>query len=412
MLLLEYLQRPREQNVWVEFRLLCSGELHPKHFQGNWRKSDGARLLLWSTPDVQMPCDLLVAAQPFDYYPQELALRFGGVVETNARQLYGPAGVHEASVRTLNGDREIASDIAALLTLLTRRLITVAARVREVHSDTSIPVSLRDFPVPTVLSTRPSYWAPRPVTVITSFDGVRYKNNQPAPRPFDTERIFSVLRSLPSLSAADAIVRCARNYALGMELIDNRFQIAYQHLITAIETVAGDAFKTWRPTDAEIVVHYSKLIASAKAAGLSDDAAHQLALAAGRDNPWSRRKFKKFLHEFVADSVFDSDDDLFLVPTEFIPSRETFDKRLNDIYGTRSGASHDGRSFPPTASVGMSDWLPIEAAQDFAPGRIPFPPVGWFERAVNSAINNYIDVCLAEKSVSSPTVSKSTVNPQ
>jgi hypothetical protein len=130
----------------VEYRLLCSGMLYPAHFVGDWSHSDVARILL------RLPVDLLVASQPYEAYPQELALRFfvRDVTETVGR-------VHRTSLP----DGEIASDLAALLTVLCRRLITVSAKLRQRHHASAGTKTLEEYPIPVVTTVGLSHWKPR-----------------------------------------------------------------------------------------------------------------------------------------------------------------------------------------------------------------------------------------------------------
>src|SRR5438309_521706 len=118
MHILDFLKDAREESkadedsVRVEYRLVCSGTLYPADFRGDWSKSDVARILL------RQPAELLVASRPYDDYPQELVLRFVAPLVTEKEG--NSSHVHHS-------DQEIASDLAALLTLLCRRLITVSA---------------------------------------------------------------------------------------------------------------------------------------------------------------------------------------------------------------------------------------------------------------------------------------------
>lgn len=380
MYFLNHLKHSVARHVEVEYRLLCSGELYPANIMGDWRKSDGARLLL------REPFQLIVASQPYDDYPQELALRFTTqFVEEASKSSDGKLG----TIQHFLPDREIAADFAAILSLLCRRLITVSCKVRERYSDATTPPPLWDWPIPLVTTTKQVYWKPRPADLVYHPDGITYKDNQPAPRPFDAAGLSETLRLLRSLPTAEAIVRCARRYALGMELIDTRWEIAYQHLISAAETIAGDALAGWTPDDAAKVASKSELVKAAMKEGLPAEAANRLAIEASADNPWSRRKFKKFLLDHTDDSVF-ADDDLFLVPEFIRPKKDDFEKHLNDVYDLRSGASHSGKSFPPSASIGPSAMIPTAATHEVLLGKRPFPPIGWFERVVNNAICNYI----------------------
>src|SRR6266851_3737643 len=179
MQLLNYLRKPIEEgrqpadalvkdDVLVEYRLICSGTLFPARFLGEWSKSDRARILL------QSPAHLLVASQPYDAYPQELALRFSVSMlteqEGNSYHSYYP-------------DPEIASDLAALLTLLCRRLITVSVRVRQQFLTPGppgpfppTPSLLLDYPSPAVTTAKNVHWAPRPIEFLYGREGVQVKN--------------------------------------------------------------------------------------------------------------------------------------------------------------------------------------------------------------------------------------------
>ena len=134
-----------EDSVQVEYRLLCSGMFYPNHFLGDWSKSDGARILL------QLPIQLLVASRPYEEYPQELVLRF---VSSMVHETEG--NVHHS----FHADPEIASDVAALLTLLCRRLVTVSGKVREQYKTVHVPAILADFPIPAVTTMKMSVTVP------------------------------------------------------------------------------------------------------------------------------------------------------------------------------------------------------------------------------------------------------------
>ena len=175
--------RLEKDSVRVEYRLLCSGMLYPSHFMGDWSMSDGARILL------SMPVELLVASRPYDDYPQELVLRFVAhlVRETDgiSTHLYYP-------------DEEIASDLAALLTMLCRRLVTVGPRS---VSSTTPPLFLPSLQISrsALLRLRMAYWNPRPIDVCYGRDGVQYKSYHPTNVAFDSPHAMHVLSLLPKL---------------------------------------------------------------------------------------------------------------------------------------------------------------------------------------------------------------------
>jgi hypothetical protein len=156
---LRYLKDPDRANkaagsVSFEYRLLCSGTIHRKII-GDWLKSDVARLLL--TP----PLMLYAAGRPIDDYPAELVLSFGVELVTEAT----------GSMTTMFfPDSEIAWDLAALLTLLCRRLITVSGKCMERHPE---PYRFGPgyTPLPVIKAFRRVYWPPLPFSVLTSSEG-------------------------------------------------------------------------------------------------------------------------------------------------------------------------------------------------------------------------------------------------
>src|SRR3990172_5564515 len=121
--------------VSFEYRLLCSGELYNSRvLTADWRKSDATRILFRGA------FSLVVCSHPFHDYPQELCLRLSApsVIES-----------HGAAISMFFPDEDIARDLAALLSLFLRRLITVAGKVRELHPRRyqEEPDLLLDFPV-------------------------------------------------------------------------------------------------------------------------------------------------------------------------------------------------------------------------------------------------------------------------
>ena len=76
MYILEFLKgqktdQSNDQVITCEYRLLCSGEIYNGDVETfEWRKSTASRLILTS------PLSVIATIQPFNNYPQELALRF------------------------------------------------------------------------------------------------------------------------------------------------------------------------------------------------------------------------------------------------------------------------------------------------------------------------------------------------
>ncbi len=325
-------------SVRVEYRLICSGMFYPGHFQGDWSKSDGARILL------RLPIELLVASRPYDDYPQELVLRF--VVP----QVTEPEG---SVSRSYHPDLEIASDIAALLTLLCRRLVTVSTKIREQYDSTHVPPILADYPIPTVTTMRMSYWKERPFQFLYGLKDVKVKSYQPPPVPFDSTGIMQTLLALPKLNLASAFVRAARLYALAMERIESQPETCYQLFISAAETMAGAVLKNWEPdTDGKIASKSGLVSFAMKKEGLSKDVADRLALEACKGNPWSGKKFKKFLLDNLDRDAIKGEDDLFIVPDYLCPSENDVERRWTKCTGHEAELHTAGNLTQPAPSSG------------------------------------------------------------
>lgn len=366
-----------KDSVRVEYRLICSGMFYPAGFLADWSHSDVARILL------SLPVELLVASHPYDSYPQELVLRFVVplVQETDGKvsSLYHP-------------DQEIASDLAALITLLCRRLVTVAVKAREQYHDPRIPPILADCPIAAATTARLSYWARRPMHFLYGLEGVQVQSYHPPPQPFDSGGIIGILLALPKSPIAPAILRAARLYALAMELIESQAETCYQLFISAVETMAGAVLEGWEPdTESKVAAKGGLVSYAMKKERLCREAAERLALEASRGNPWSSRKFKKFLLDNLNREAIRTEDKLFIVPQEFCPKDDAeIERTLGEVYRIRSGVTHSGLPYPDSAPIGPSPTAPFKAWSALFTKEHPFPPIGWFERVVNNAICNYL----------------------
>jgi hypothetical protein len=348
--IVKFEQRLDENSVRVEYRLICSGMFYPGHFLGDWSKSDGARILLG------LPVELLVASRPYDDYPQELVLRF---VTPLVQEREGVVS------RSYHPDSDIASDFAALLTLLCRRLVTVSAKIREQYECADVPPILADYPIPAVTTMRMSNWNERPLEFLYGLKDVKVKSYHPPHLPFDSAGIMQTLLTLPKLNVASAIVRAARLYATAMERIESQPEACYQLFISAVETMAGAVLEDWEPDSVGKIASKGGLVSYViKKEGLCRDVAERIALEACKDNPWSGRKFKKFLLDNLDREAIKGKDDLFIVPDYFCPSETEIEKALDEVYRTRSGATHAGHVYPASAAIGPSSRMSVEAFDD------------------------------------------------
>jgi hypothetical protein len=381
MHVLEYLADPKcekkpEESIYAEYRLLCSGTLH-QHCLGDYSKSEKARILL------DEPLLLFVVSRPFDDYPLELALQL--TVAHVEEKVETRTGIH---IHGYHPDDEVVRDLAALLSLLCRRLITVSGKANERYADhRHVLFNHQPFPLPLATSMRKVFWRPHPLTVITSLEGQEIRDYNPRPKPVDARRLTELLLGLPTLPHAKSLVASCRLYALGLELIHERPDVAYQMLISSVETIANGTLRSFQPPDDAKVEHQKAVYDLACSLELGEGTARNLAIEACRREWWATKKFKKFLMDNLAEPLWTEQDELFhRMCQDEMPKREEFERTLGKIYNARSKATHEGQPFPVTAFYTGGPAIAMRAASVLFGTESPFPPVVWFERVVNSAL--------------------------
>jgi hypothetical protein len=242
------------------------------------------------------------------------------------------------------------------------------------------------------------YWPPLPATVITSIDGQEIHDNNPPPLAVDPTALTALLTGLPRAQYAESIVASARLYALALELIREQPDLSYQLLISAVETIANEALRSFQPDDDEKVQHQRVVFDLVKNLGIEDEAARKVAIAACKREHWATRKFKKFLTDNIDESIWDSEDDLFKILPKLIPVRDQFQKTLGNIYDARSKATHFGREFPASGTHAGGPMIPVRLVASLWGSEPIFPPVVWLERVVNSAIRRFWERSIAQSS--------------
>ena len=375
MYLLKHLAKQNAITVEVEYRLVCSGCLTPANIAGDPTRSDVARILL------REPFTLLVASRPYDRYPQELVMRFSTEYITEPDGPYSHSFFPHA---------EIARDVAALLSLYCRRLVTVFGNVRERYSDPHLPPALGDWPTEIASLPPAASWAVRPASVVYGIRGDKVTEYQPPTVEFDAPTFSRLLNFLPQWDLSAELIRAARLYTLALELIETRFSVAYLLLVSAAETVAGAALKDDSPDEAVKKKRFSRVRDAAIKVGCSEDAADQVMLAAAEGERWATWKFVKFLMGNVDTAELARQDEVMMTPPELCPAASEVEPALKHIYRARSGASHAGKEWPIAAQVGPNMNVPLRAFADVMNEKAGFPPIGWFERVVQSAIMRFV----------------------
>jgi hypothetical protein len=198
-----------------------------------------------------------------------------------------------------------------------------------------------------------------------------------------------MLTGLPNASYAESIVASARLYALALELIREQPDLSYQLLISAVETIANEALNTLQPDDDEKVQFKWPVYKLAKEFGMDDVAARKMTIEACKGENWATRKFKTFVTDNLDESIWSTEDDLFQPLPNWALQRGDLQKALGQIYSARSKATHLGEPFPVTASYAGGPKLSLGLFASIFGNQTPFPPIAWFERAVNSAIRGF-----------------------
>jgi hypothetical protein len=386
MYVLDYLAgrfgSPSDRNAIVtEYRLLCSGELYNSRvLTFDWRKSDATRNLL---SDL---CPLSVVSRPFDDYPQELSLRVAApesVIESK--------GISSIIRRP---DDDIARDISALLTLFLRRLITVFAKPLITYPHDPFhrideSVCPYDWSAPIANHAIPIAWKKKPAQIGWGMGGLEsFFDPNPSPLGVDSVALLRKFGAVAQIKHKENFVRAARLYAEAMRLIGEWPDVAYQRLISSIETIASEVCSA--PSRQDIIQSKSPLVEHAERKGLAKEDAEELAVFASKDNPWTSRKFRTFIKNMCDDTLWE-EDTVFKVPSSFLPTREKFDAALKTISRTRGAALHSGHGYGASVGVGTTSGIPVEAFHESLSGGPDIPPVTWFERVVNLALNRYLE---------------------
>jgi hypothetical protein len=188
----------------------------------------------------------------------------------------------------------------------------------------------------------------------------------------------------------EEIIHACRLYKAALEFIESRPDIAYQLLISTVETMAGVALREYEPDEAVRLRTKRSVLEKAQKYGLGEEQAKALALEASQGITWLRQKFKKFLLDNVSPDEIDGEDPVFPFWSFLRPARENFERALGEIYDARSGNLHRGYPFPRWVGLGTNpttDPRNVPTA-GLAPNEVP--PVTWFERVVSTAARRYL----------------------
>jgi hypothetical protein len=195
---------------------------------------------------------------------------------------------------------------------------------------------------------------------------------------------------LPTLTNAEEIIHASRLYRTALELIESRPDIAYQLLISTVETLANVALAGYEPEDSNKIETKRQVRKQALSYGLSEEQANHLALLACQGMSWSKRKFKKFLIDHVSETALAEKNRVFLVLPNLCPPPKSLETTLARIYEARSGNLHGGSSLPRSVRIGISPLIHFRSLplNPLMPDEVP--PVAWFERVVSLATRKFL----------------------
>jgi len=360
--------------------LACSGELYNRRVEtSDWRKSDLARLLL------EQPFRLLVASQPFESYPQELCTRL-----TLARVTEESRVGDVVSSITFLPDKDIIEDICALLTFLSRRLISPVVKTMETLSDGMHGPWQSHVSTPIIDRFKVTAWPRRSVTITTSLSGQTIEFNQPPPVGVDHEALADFFAHLAAREDAKDIVYAAHQYKTALELIEERPDTAYLALVSVVETFASLALPAYEPEDSEKLEIKGNVVKRARKLGLCEGQANEIAIEATKGDRWLARKFVKFCKEYCLWSELEAPDSVFMIPKFLMPAEGDFEDCLKRIYRVRSKNLHVAVPFPPGVGIGTTPSLNIRDLPSGPLGKLEVPPATWFERVVSTASRRYL----------------------
>jgi hypothetical protein len=373
-----------------EYRLLCSGTLH-REIVGDWTRSDIARVL---SPEY---FELFICNGRIEEYPQELSLQFScPTVEEKYGNFHFSHRPHQ----------EIVGDLAALLSLFSRRLVTVVGNVREFYKKLppDVPETFRDWPSP-LYGVSWFHWPSRPATVITTPERIEGEwrvrqevhSHSPEPVPVNPDTLTEFLKKVAGQdeNLATRVIMAARRYHEALRYIPENADLSYLLLISEIDAIAGKALETHKPTMEDMLRRRNDLVGHLRSLSLQEEEIRQTIEIVNKDNPWTREKFSKFIEQHINNDVFDPHDPLYpgLELHDLVLEKKDLGKVLSRIYRKRSARSHGGVPYPVYITIGTSPFIREEAFRSMIASSKSdkVPPVIWFERAAHKAINGYIE---------------------
>ena len=369
-----------------EYRFLLSGCAYNGDLQGDYSKSTYGALLL------DEPFTLWKVGNSYDDYPQELA------VSVRVASVTNKVGNHSS---TVTPHREIAADIAAILTLFLRRLVVVVGAVSEtLPAFYAKPPMASVWPHPIVSNARSAYSWPRlPLNVIYGFDEIKYEDPNLRNVPVSPNRLRRFFQNLSEHPNGTRIVDAARLYHRAMECLFMRTEVSYLLLVCAAETIAT-ADKLIRSEREQLELREAKEIKQrAIDFGLSEQEAEKLALHSVVTFQRVEKSKGQMFREFLLKFGVGHNEAALLFDTKILELFKVDDERsaIDQAYSARSGFVHAAEPFKDAALSGTSSSVSMAAAFEVIIDQLEekerkvAPPIIWLERLVAHSIRACIE---------------------
>ena len=361
-----------------EYRLTCSGFL-----SGNVPRGGGNARVLMAKPFEWVVASEVWRKVPTDEWPQETMVRFQVMpidrIVGNAHHSYYP-------------DDELAHALAALLSLLTRRLISVAGCVSYRTVDKGPDRPILELPLPLFTRLQLRHWQLQPHVVLrrAQESEARAVDYNPEPKTVDRDAYASLLSALPQLKAARSLVLAARLYSQALALVHQEPDMAYLLVTMAIECVASQAVDGTK-TDDEIGKGISSEFRSfMQTLGANESQTRKAIVMAIPQHGRPTYQFRAFAEEFCTEELF-GEDDLFRIGTfaHLLPTKDTLKRAAISVYEQRSKFVHEGKPYPATIALGLAPKVDTRAFQIDDEKGLPIPPFAWAERLAHVSIVNY-----------------------
>jgi hypothetical protein len=247
-----------------------------------------------------------------------------------------------------------------------------------------------------------NYWERKPATIIYGAKGIHdIIDYNPPPLGVVPQDLLRLLTALASSPRAESLVLAARLYSQALRQIEHEADLAYQSLISCVETIANEALSEYQPEETEMAMIKKPVFDLAEQLGLRQEQCRALAIKACSGMTWATKKFTKFLVDNAGEGLWQKDD-LFQLDPLFCPKQNELQSAIRAVYAARGRATHAGRAYPPSIAIGIAPTVPVGAFLDLNLDQLittvtPIPPIVWFERLVNSAINNFVRKIAADE---------------